>query len=203
MIVGLSGYARSGKDTTARVFVEHGWRRDAFADRLREFLYELNPIVQYPVPGGAPEFTRLSVLVNDIGWERTKLECPEAADLLLRCGTEAGRKVLGEDVWVNAVLRSYQPSENLVITDCRFPNEAREIRRRGGVIIRVTRPGVEPRRTSTGEPHASDVALDDHPFDFTIRNEGTEKELREKAASMMRWVHVLRRTCDSAACVIV
>jgi dephospho-CoA kinase len=45
MIVGISGYARSGKDEAAKALVEMGFERRAFADKLREFLLALNPMV--------------------------------------------------------------------------------------------------------------------------------------------------------------
>ena len=46
MIIGLTGYAQSGKDTLANILVEnYGYTRVAFADKIREFLYEVNPMV--------------------------------------------------------------------------------------------------------------------------------------------------------------
>ena len=46
MIIGISGYATAGKDTIGEILVEnHGFRRIAFADKLREVLLALNPIV--------------------------------------------------------------------------------------------------------------------------------------------------------------
>jgi hypothetical protein len=190
-LVGINGYARSGKDTAARVFTGAGWRRDAFADRIRDFLYAQDPIVQYAVPGGAPEYTRLSVLVNYIGWERAKLECPEIADLLLRTGAEAGREVLGEDVWRDALFRTWNSAEPLVITDVRFPNEAREVRHRGGWVIRINRPGVGPRTLSDGTPHQSDIALDHHSFDRTFINDKTPEDLHRAVARWAREKGVL------------
>ncbi len=45
MIIGLTGYAQSGKDTVANILVErYGFTRVAFADKIREFLYETNPM---------------------------------------------------------------------------------------------------------------------------------------------------------------
>jgi dephospho-CoA kinase len=45
-LIGLSGYARSGKDEAAKVLIEEfGFKRIAFADKLRDFLYALDPIV--------------------------------------------------------------------------------------------------------------------------------------------------------------
>ena len=58
----------------------------------------------------------------------------------------------------------YKPS-NWIITDCRFPNEAEAIKDRGGIIIRVDRPGVEPVNA-----HPSETALDNLDFDYRIAN---------------------------------
>ena len=49
MIIGLTGYAQSGKDTVAKILIEqYGFTRVAFADKIRELLYEMDP----PVPTG-------------------------------------------------------------------------------------------------------------------------------------------------------
>ena len=46
MIIGLTGYARSGKDTVAQILVDKfGFTRVAFADPIRDFCYQVNPIV--------------------------------------------------------------------------------------------------------------------------------------------------------------
>ena len=43
-VIGLTGYAGSGKDTLANILVEeYGFTRIAFADKTKEFLYDLNP----------------------------------------------------------------------------------------------------------------------------------------------------------------
>jgi dephospho-CoA kinase len=40
MIIGLTGYAQSGKDTVANILVEnYGYQRVAFADPIRALLY--------------------------------------------------------------------------------------------------------------------------------------------------------------------
>jgi len=46
MIIGLSGYAQSGKDTVANYLSEYGFTRLAFADPIRKLLYQMNPIVK-------------------------------------------------------------------------------------------------------------------------------------------------------------
>jgi len=57
------------------------------------------------------------------------------------------------------------PMPNWVITDTRFPNEAKAIKDAGGIVIRVDRPGVKAVNT-----HPSETALDDWNFDYKIMN---------------------------------
>ncbi|MEU9126608.1 hypothetical protein AB0D08_00595 [Kitasatospora sp. NPDC048540] len=178
LLIGLSGYSRSGKDSAAQVLVDGGWRRDAFADRLRTFLLNLNPLV--PAHYDTPPY-RLSNLVHAHGWDRAKELFPEIRSLLQRTGTEAGRAVLGEDIWVDALFRAFRPeAEALVISDVRFPNEARRVKAAGGVVIRIRRPGVGPLKTRDGAVHQSEIALDDWPFDAEVVNDGSLDDLRDK-----------------------
>lgn len=160
-LIGLSGYARTGKDTAAEFLVERGVTRASFADVLREFAYQVNPVVLGHLPGGKG---RLRYLVDTIGWEASK-EYAEVRELLQRIGTDAGRNVLGNDVWVNAAFARIVPGTPVVFADVRFVNEAVAIRRRGGVVLRVERMGYGP-----VNDHPSETALDNFPFDAYVRN---------------------------------
>lgn len=173
-LIGLSGYARSGKDTAGRALVDLGWERRSFADRLREFLLALDPIAHL----GIYAHRRLSDVVADFGWETAKDNIPEVRALLQRCGTEAGRVVLGENVWVDATLRDLDPAQPVVITDVRFPNEAAAIQEAGGIVVRIERAGVGPTVGADGTIHASETAMTTWPFDAVLRNDGTVAELR-------------------------
>jgi hypothetical protein len=181
LLIGLSGYAGSGKDEAAAALVVGGWRRDAFADRLRAFLYALDPWVDtYPDVG----MVRLAKLVDAYGWDRAKRQFPEIRRLLQRAGTEAGRKILGSQVWVDALMKDYdRENEALVVADVRFPNEADAIREAGGAMVRINRPGVGPHTDPGGWVHESDVALDHYDFDVTIENDGTVEDLHERLLS--------------------
>ncbi|WJN62761.1 deoxynucleoside monophosphate kinase [Streptomyces phage phiScoe15] len=181
LLIGLSGYAGSGKDEAAKVLVAGGWRRDAFADRLREFLYALNPLIPGHVGAGN---LRLANVVDAYGWDSAKRTFPEVRSLLQRCGTEAGRQVLGSDVWVKALMSEFDAgSEALVVTDVRFPNEADAIRQAGGVLVRIERPGVGPNTAPDGTVHSSDVALDGYDFDVVVQNDGDVTDLHERLLS--------------------
>ncbi|WJN63390.1 deoxynucleoside monophosphate kinase [Streptomyces phage phiScoe55] len=175
LLIGLSGYAGSGKDEAAAALVVGGWRRDAFADRLRTFLLALDPWVDtYPDVG----VVRLAKLVDAYGWDRAKRQFPEIRRLLQRAGTEAGRKVLGANIWVDSLMKDFdRENEALVVTDVRFPNEADAIRKAGGVVVRINRPGVGPKEDPGGWVHESEVALDHYDFDVTVNNNGTIEEL--------------------------
>lgn len=69
----------------------------------------------------------------------------------------------------------------VVITDCRFPNEARMVRQLGGQIWQVVRPGHEPPRTG----HASETTGDEFAPDVVIINSGTVADLQ--AAALKEW----------------
>ena len=114
------------------------------------------------------EHTRISTVVDAEGWERAKSR-PEVRSLLQRFGTQVGRMILGENVWVDTALRDL--SKRTVFTDVRFPNEADAIRSRHGIVIRVERSGVGPVNS-----HPSETGLDHYSFDVVIQNDGTIEE---------------------------
>jgi len=166
MIIGLSGYARSGKDEVAKVLVEkYNFSRVAFADPIRKLLWDMNPIVK---DGG---FT-LQGIVNAYGWDAAKTQFPEVRRLLQDLGVGA-RTRLGDDVWVIAALREMDdPNKNYVVTDVRFENEATTIKVAGGELWRIQRPGVE-----AVNRHISETALDGYKWDKVLHNGGTLKDL--------------------------
>lgn len=158
-LIGLTGYANSGKDTVAEILVrEHGFKRYAFADKLREMVYAINPHVRWGEHEGIPLVDRLADIVDADGWDKAKREIPEVRELLQRVGVWH-RENLGEWVWVNLVkdqwLADGQP--DAVITDVRFPNEARFVRNYRGHVVRIHRPGVGPVNGHVSEAQDFDV----------------------------------------------
>jgi hypothetical protein len=167
-IIGLSGYARAGKDTVGGILVEdHDFTRISFADALKAVLYDLDPIID------DPSAYYIATLVENMGWEAAKQHTPIVRHYLQRLGS-AVRGHVGEDAWVRAALRHVEPGGRYVITDVRYPNEAEEIKRLGGVIWRVTRPGYGP-----ANEHISETALDDWNFDGVVPNQWDTAYLRE------------------------
>jgi len=167
VIVGLSGYAQSGKDTVAQVLVDnYGFNRVSFADPIRKLLYETNPMLK--------EGYRIQGLIDVYGWDKVKVEYPEARRLLQDLGVGA-RKVFGDDIWIYQVLKDVHPSDKVVISDVRFINEAECISARGGELWRIKRPGV-----TAVNAHVSETQIDDYPVDHVVNNEGDVKDLWEE-----------------------
>ena len=177
MIVGLSGWARSGKDSVGRFLVErHGFERIAFADRVRDLAMQQDPYVQLSVDGDITSgmFCRLSALVNTHGWDYAKSH-DDVRRLLVSTG-EGVRAVLGEDSWILAAFGSLDPARDYVITDVRKRAEAQAIWEHSGTLWRVVRPSASPL-------NGLDSELDSYTFDTTINNGGSLSDLQEIVAT--------------------
>ena len=113
--------------------------------------------------------------------------------LLQLLGTEGCREVLHPNIWVNALFADWIETHSdhapngvdtpyWVVTDCRFPNEAKAIQERGGVVIRINRPGFE----DTGN-HESETALDNYKsFNHIITNDGSIYDLENTIKSIIK-----------------
>lgn len=164
-IIGLTGYAQSGKDTVASILVEkYGYTRIAFADKIREFLYDLNPMVACSPTG------YLQDLVNLVGWDDAKKE-PQVRRLLQDLGISS-RKIIDENVWVTLALGKINEGERVVITDVRFENEAIMIKLLNGQLWRVKRVGVGP-----VNDHVSESEMDGYKVNQIFVNNGSVEDL--------------------------
>lgn len=169
VIVAPVGYARTGKDEFAKVLVqEYGFKRFAFADKLRDCIYALNPIVD----GGTN--VRLREVIDYFTWDNYKSSKygGEIRELLQRFGTEVGRDLIDTDIWVRELDKV---EGNVVITDCRFDNEYQRIKKLGGKVVRIHRPGVGP-----VNDHISERGVDLMEPDHIIRNDADLKDFALK-----------------------
>lgn len=171
MYVSLSGPAGSGKDFIAKHLVEHhGFVRRALADPMKQIVADI-----------------LGITVDEVN-ERKTVD-PKMRRALQLLGTEVGRDCLGQNVWVEKVLRGVRelpldaeterrsPPMGVVITDTRFVNEFDALKEAGFCMVDVRCPR-EFMRIPPGAPgwdHASERDLDayrqDMKFDLTIWND--------------------------------
>lgn len=176
MIIGLTGYAQSGKDTVASLLVEHyGYTRVAFADKIRELLYETDP----PFPMEDGKVVGLRNLIDIYGWDSAK-QNQLVRSMLQNLGVGA-RNIFGDTFWVQQALRQVHFEGNYVITDVRFMNEALAIKKYDNAKIwRVTRAGVGPVNS-----HVSESELDSIEVDAVINNDGDFKDLMIELAEVL------------------
>ena len=177
MIIGLSGYAQSGKDTVAGMLIGlYGYDNRAFASKIKDLLIEINPNLN--------NYFDLKGAVDAVSWDQAKLSA-EVRRLLQDLGVGA-RKIFGEDFWVSQTLNGIKPEDKIVVTDVRYPNEAQAIKDLGGIIWRIQRPGVLP-----VNDHPSESALDDWKYDKVLVNNSGLNGLMTQVKFNMEEINVL------------
>ncbi len=172
-LIGLSGFARSGKDTVGDYFTKNfRFVRYGFADPLKKSCAEM-----FGIPLDHfynPEFKEV---VNEF-WDISPREMAQ------KMGTECGRQVFRDDIWIKrAELEYIQFRDNfnaggMVITDVRFANEAQWINDMGGTMIHIERPGFEGAVGLAG--HASEAGYPNELKHHIIVNDGTIEDLYKK-----------------------
>jgi len=183
MLIGLNGWPSSGKDTVAGILVDElGYRQYALADKVREALYLVNPLV---VSGGAGGELRVRDVVDRHGWDKAKRHPAfgtEIRQLMQRVGTESARTVFGDAVWVDTLSSTIDRDlrithddspRGVVVSDVRLTNEAEWVIERGGVVVRIERAGIGPVNN-----HASEQPLPVALIGSTVANNGSLVELR-------------------------
>lgn len=162
-LLGLSGYARSGKDTVANYLVEyHGYIKQSFAEPMKKALELLDPKIEVNSIQGVS----LAQVVNKLGWEKLKEISSDVRPLLQRLGTEVGRNMFGENFWVDLAISKIPDGSKVVFADVRFPNEANSIKKLNGEVWRIERKGFGP-----ANDHISEHSLNDYEFDRVLSNE--------------------------------
>lgn len=161
--IGIAGAKRSGKDTLARGLAEAlaPIPVDSFAAPIRRFVADL------------------------LGWSLEELEARKEArvswldttprHMMQTLGTEWGRNLVDPELWVASAF-ARNPT-GAILSDVRFRDEARAIRDDYGVVIRVSRPGVEPGR----DTHASERPLPANLVDIELVNDGPPEQLVQRA----------------------
>jgi len=146
-LVGLVGYPGAGKDTLADALVEdHGWKKVAFADALKDAYLATNPGVKSAY--GYYE----AVTAKNLEYMKRKYTAVRES---LQDFGQAMRD-LDYDVWVKALFKQINAkpmyfNQDIIITDVRYMNERDAIcngryRRAGqiGTMIGITREGCGP-----------------------------------------------------------
>ncbi|MEU9560344.1 hypothetical protein [Streptomyces fumanus] len=180
--IAFIGKARSGKDTAgARLVYNWAFTRLAFADPLKRMALQLDP--EIPSPYNRNDTKRLSAIVGAYGWETAKDMYPEVRRLLQRMGQTV--RELDEDFWVDVLMDKVRQGDRwnmpVVVTDCRYRNEAEALRAAGFILVRIKRPDL-----MASDSHASECELDNFPTDETVINAGRISDLHTAVDALVR-----------------
>jgi hypothetical protein len=128
--------------------------------------------------------------------------------ILQQWGTEVCRRGFHDDIWIASLENKLRTSQDdVVISDCRFPNEIKAIRNQGGIVLRVVR-GPEPEwyddavaanagpsnmswslsknRLEKHNVHASETAWVGTDFDCVIDNNGSMDQLYQQINDLLQ-----------------
>lgn len=175
-IIGIySPVMQSGKTTTANYLcANYNFSVKPFARPMKEMIRTFFNTMGFP-----PEVVEQMLTGNLKDQPIVTLDGKTPRDLMLSLGTDWGRGMVADDVWVKANLMSI--FRDTVIDDVRFPNEYDAIKAAGGEVWCVVR----------GDPYIKEPApegegrLDDYVFDKVIYNSGTIAQLRAEIATIM------------------
>ncbi len=175
----LAGKAGAGKDTVADFLVrEYDYVKYRFADPLKKLI--------------ADRFKLSMPEVNSGDWRNEPREfCGSDTfgnvfslrSWMQWLGTEVGRTIGGEDVWVNAMWKQYMKNDfpkKMVVCDARFDNEAASFWARGGEVLAIERPGAAPALS-----HASEAGLDEKWWSCSVVNDGSVELLYERVVAAL------------------
>jgi hypothetical protein len=203
-IIAICGWQGTGKDTVADYLVNfHGFRRDSFAATLKDAVAAVFGWDRELLEGRTKESRAWREQID--AWWSNRLGITNLTPrwVLQQWGTEVCRRGFHNDIWVASVENKLRKTtDNIVISDCRFPNEISTVRAAGGHVVWVQR-GVLPewyqcalQENTTHEDeqyilydhdetmaqrypdiHASEWAWVGTAFDSVIDNNGSIEEL--------------------------
>jgi hypothetical protein len=167
-LIAVSGKIGSGKDTFANRFIKYVKKEYGITFKNKKFGYNLKKIVS--VLTGVP-------LKDALSRDGKMKYLPEwgmtIGEMQQRLGTEAIRNNVHPDAWVLSLFGTYKEETDFwIVTDVRFKNEAKIIKDKGGILIRLNGDPKKIREVDIRSgSHQSEVDLDDYQgFDYVYDN---------------------------------
>jgi hypothetical protein len=161
-IIALCGPQGAGKSEAAKAIAElPRWSRLSFAGPLYDMMSTLL---------GTDARKQDKAQPNDVLCGKTLRQA------LQTLGTEWGRGMVGETIWLNAMDATLKREQacgaaGVVIDDLRFANEYKFLIERDAMIVRVEREGC--RAPTLNQGHASEADWGDFKPHAVLRNKGT------------------------------
>jgi hypothetical protein len=203
MIIGVCGFIGSGKDTVADYLVNfHEFRRESFANTLKDAIAAVFGWDRTMLEGRTKQAREWREQIDP--WWAERLGMPNLTPrwVLQYWGTEVCRQGFHDDIWIASLENKLRNSrDNVVISDCRFPNEITAIRNQGGTIVWVQRgelPSwhIMAAKANQGDTfaaeklkalgvHASESSWVGTRFDAVLDNNGSLEDLFKQVKSLL------------------
>jgi hypothetical protein len=205
MVIGVSGKARSGKDTFSEMLAKElnkeaypPYVMMAFAHELKtrcQAAFDLSYEQLWGNEKEEPDKRYIKIAKDPRSFEEKTKELGvipglpidiywTAREIMQEYG--AFYRSIDSQFWIKNLFRVAEQKEykNVIITDVRYLNEADYILEHGGAVIRVER---ENKDDVHGMQHPSEVELDGYKkFTFTVLNNSTLEVLERTAAETVR-----------------
>ena len=216
MIIGVCGLIGAGKDTVADYLVNiHQFRRESFANTLKDAVSAVFGWDRELLEGRTRQSREWREQVDPWWAERLAMPTLTPRWVLQYWGTEVVRKGFHDDAWIASLENKLRKTtDDVVISDCRFPNEIAAIKRAGGMVIRVHR-GPDPDWYTFAEAvnrgperniewswaktqldkfniHASETAWVGTDFDAVLDNNSTMDHLYQQVTRLVQDLPVSR-----------
>lgn len=192
-IVGFAGLIGSGKNTAADHLVKnYGWVNLSFASAVKDTLSVIFQWDRGLLEGDTVEGRKWRESI-DTYWAQ-KLGIPNFTPryAMQHVATDLFRNHFNDNIWIYSLEKKIlNINSNIVVSDCRFLNEAAMIKNLGGKLVRIARGsdpdwyGVarsypEKMREIYPHIHASEYSWAAIDFDFVIDNTGSVETLLQQ-----------------------
>lgn len=141
LLIGITGFIGCGKDTAANYLVNnYNFRRESFAGTLKDAVSAVFGWDREMLEGQTAQSREAREQVDT--WWANRLNIPNLTPrwVLQHWGTEVLRHGFHNDIWIASIENKLRnATSNIVISDCRFPNEMQAIKNLGGYLVWVQR----------------------------------------------------------------
>lgn len=194
-IIAINGTIGSGKDTFSTEFINAGYTRMSFATTLKDAVSVIFGWDRIMLEGHTDE-ARVIRETTDEYWSHKLQRKVTPRWVLQNLGTDVLRKHFDDNIWVYSLENKMRSIDgNIIVTDCRFPNELKMLRENNATVIEIRRNRPEwyvdavtynVRKTempeSLKEIHSSEWAwIGINKPDYIVENDGSIEKLLNTA----------------------
>ena len=194
MIIAICGFQGAGKDTLADILIKkYDFVKLSFAGIVKDVASVIFGWDRKMLEGDTISSRVWREQVDE--WWAKRLNMPQLTPryILQYFGTDLFRNHFHQDIWIACIEKKISQYKNVVITDCRFPNEINTIKNIGGHLIHIHRGelpdwffevklgiGIIPSNI-----HSSETSWISNEFDFSIENNSTLENLHLKIKEIL------------------